>query len=512
MRTTAPRLSDTPEQAAVMKKDLAELARHDLIPALVRLLVDAQSVIRLHACGALRNIAAVGGADVVAQFQRADAWSVLERSLHDALNSRDAYAGAIAAQVLAVMEVLCLYSPVVCERRAPGAVGLLSRALANPFCAEACCKLLHSAVEGNAALAEAVAAHAALMAGLREVVAAGQDVARVYACGAVIGTLQAVAVLVEVLRQALTREDLPGARLDAAVLGEAAELERAEHADAAENKEGEFLSRWMDRVHVQAAGLEIVANLGRGAEERGGRGADACLGAAARVLAEPALWYACCDFPPDAPVCVQMPVYNLQLRACECAQMFFSWPGAHVEHAEQVWGLVGTAVARYSLLPGQAHSDPHVHRLSAAVALLGSVAKAAASSGAAVPLADADVAALWAVARHAPVEIRALMASVLGVAGDVNESACAAQALVEVVRTDPSIVVAAEAADALIDFFSQESSDGMFKRLGATAALSGLLRDKRFQDGRAGLDSEDLERLAMVKDNLEAFVDWKRAG
>jgi hypothetical protein len=60
------------------------------------------------------------------------------------------------------------------------------------------------------------------------------------------------------------------------------------------------------------------------------------------------------------------------------------------------------------------------------------------------------------------------------VVGNANGYAHAAKALLYLVEHDPSLVVACEAADALIDFFSLEERDAVFRDMHVLPVLRDL--------------------------------------
>ena len=61
-----------------LRKELVKLGREGMFRSLVRCVNDTDSLVRINAIGALRNIAIIGNEHSISSMQQEDAWSALE--------------------------------------------------------------------------------------------------------------------------------------------------------------------------------------------------------------------------------------------------------------------------------------------------------------------------------------------------------------------------------------------------------------------------------------------------
>jgi len=518
-----PRLADDAALSSRKATQLARLCKKGLATKLVQRVVDNDPVVRVHACGALRNAAASGGDEFASELVRADAWNALHRALVDACsNSADECSLAIGIQTLALMDVLCLNIPAVSERQAPSAVPALVSALGVHAFQEAAAKVLCSAVDGNAVMAEALTDSPEALERLSALAQSTLETCaavNLHALGALLsmylfasggaskGLEAAARLFIGTLGKVLSPGELPLARLDDAIVRDALAMEQTDAADATAATESAYVAQWMDRVNVQTLAFEVMGSFVRAGEEDL-VGTSEAYSAALHALAasgclDAAILFATCDFPLTAPQCLSVPVANLQLRAAEAAQALAACPAWAESVSEAAWTAVGAAVSRLHRADVPL-GDVFEQRRSAVTALLAALSKS--TSG--LPFGEADAESLLSLGAAADERAKAMLVSVVAAAG--QRTGASARPLLVVAAGDASALVACEAIDGIIDMFSAEERHGLFVQIGALALLQKLFENPRLRRGAQALDEADAMRVEQVLENLAAFIEWKK--
>ena len=467
-------------------------------------------------------------------------------ALHTALGCLDA------------MEVLAQLAPTVAEKRVPASVKTGSSPIAQALgggswaaagdaeaatlVAARACALLHAAMDDNAELASALfegdgvaldaverAAGVGPTAPLASVHAAGALLEGAMALRGAAGNAAAVKALTALQRAVepllLSTTGLPDASAEVVAAANAVDEDAVE-------EEAPVLHAWLDDVQARALALDVCASALRGADASAGDArAEQLVSWVVRVAHNAALVLATAPWAlevdvtaaaesPKAPTALLLPVAALQKRAAEFAQAMVERKAPGVD-AGDVARRAAAAVATHARAD-VFEFDALRDRLAATVGLMLS-AVTASGEGASLSVAAEALRGVYedGARASASVEVRALVVGALGALGELE---CAptelrrgvAVVLSRVLEKDPSVVVVCEAADAVIDMFCADEAGAEYRATegleGNMASLAQTLAHRitalKLQDAMAF--EEHAERMDAVRENVEAFVPWRR--
>ena len=530
-----------------LRKELVKLGREGMFRSLVRCVNDTDSLVRINAIGALRNIAIIGNEHSISSMQQEDAWSALEKVIQDG-DSNVLINSNLKKEALRVMEIMCEGSPAIAERRLLDSIPLIKQCLqdVDTEIVEAVSKLLYTATHGNFPLAKVIltSADGKELGFLLEKIAS--DIIKVFEneqllsdayCFGTIINLSVVSEysqlphlltkLFSLVGNLLTETMLPHVLLNTKIISDTMIYEKEEltEEDLLVKKESNDMKRWLDICQAQAIIFDSLGDLLRKVDSLRDEsdGNSEFWQSSIKPLEIGGLLPASLTFCMSTnlaeelsfPKALLVPLQHLRTSASECAasgvDIFISVdPSLLKETWQRILQLI-TELNKYTNLLDEVRD-----RLIASMNLLFATIRKASYSLA----SNFDISELLNYLSTCKVdEVRALVPGILErlVQLDPSSLQSISKSLIQfmIMNKETNLVVIAEIVDVLINLFSDDETKDLFDSMNGLQVFQDFLKsfDSKFsllkRNDYVNLDEELSDKIFGVKSNVEAYLRWR---